>query len=172
MAALGLAAAAASPLPSAHAGSNLVEFQPVANDLDRLTTIVSTPFYPGVLFIAEQPGRVRIVEYGVLRAAPFLDITDRTRSSGFEQGLTGFALSPACMPEACALSTAASTAAPTRSPIQAIIPLQTSGSPTKSPSVTTLRMARFAPPSRPLVRYSRTSIVLSPYIAATMRSSA
>ena len=56
---------------------------------------MSTPFYADTLFVAEQPGRVRLVENGVLRAAPFLDITDRTKSSGFEQGLTGFALSPA-----------------------------------------------------------------------------
>ncbi|MBL8300691.1 MAG: PQQ-dependent sugar dehydrogenase [Rhodanobacteraceae bacterium] len=70
-------------------------FEPVASNLDRLTTIASTPFYPGNLFVAEQPGRIRLIEYGVLRAAPFLDITDRTRSSGFEQGLTGVALSPA-----------------------------------------------------------------------------
>lgn len=83
-----------SPL-SVSAGSDLIEFQPVATGLDRLTTIVSTPFYPDTLWIAEQPGRVRLVENGVLRALPFLDITDRTRSSGFEQGLTGFALSPA-----------------------------------------------------------------------------
>lgn len=81
--------------PPACAGSDLIEFQPVATGLDRLTTIVSTPFYPDTLWIAEQPGRVRLVVNGVLRAQPFLDITDRTRSSGFEQGLTGFALSPA-----------------------------------------------------------------------------
>ncbi|GMV30154.1 MAG: hypothetical protein AMXMBFR59_22790 [Rhodanobacteraceae bacterium] len=94
-AALGFIAVALLSSRRTQAGGDLVEFQPVANDLDRLTTIVSAPFYPGVLFIAEQPGRVRLVENGVLRAAPFLDITDRTRSSGFEQGLTGFALSPA-----------------------------------------------------------------------------
>ncbi|WP_313916767.1 PQQ-dependent sugar dehydrogenase [Tahibacter sp.] len=87
-------AAALSPLP-ASAGSDLIEFEPVVTGLDRLTTIVSTPLYPDTLWIAEQPGRVRLVENGVLRALPFLDITDRTRSSGFEQGLTGFALSPA-----------------------------------------------------------------------------
>ncbi|HSX59900.1 MAG TPA: PQQ-dependent sugar dehydrogenase [Tahibacter sp.] len=80
---------------AAGARADLVTFEPVAANLDRLTTIVSTPFFPGDLFVAEQPGRVRLVENGVLRAAPFLDITDRTKSSGFEQGLTGFALPPA-----------------------------------------------------------------------------
>lgn len=87
------AALAAFVVPPASA--NPVTFTPVATGLDRLTTIVSTPFYPDTLFVAEQPGRVRLVENGVLRALPFLDITDRTRSSGFEQGLTGFALAPA-----------------------------------------------------------------------------
>lgn len=76
------------------AQADLVTFEPVATDLDRLTALVSTPFYPNTLFIAEQRGRLRLVEYGTLRATPFLDITDRTRSTGFEQGLTGFALPP------------------------------------------------------------------------------
>jgi hypothetical protein len=80
---------------AAAAQADTVTFEPVATGLDRLTSIVSTPFYPDTLFIAEQVGRVRLVENGVLRATPFLDITDRTRSTGFEQGLTGFALSPA-----------------------------------------------------------------------------
>ena len=75
--------------------ADLVDFEPVATGLDRLTTIVSTPLYPDKVFIAEQVGRVRLVENGVLRTAPFLDLTDRTLSTGFEQGLTGFALSPA-----------------------------------------------------------------------------
>jgi glucose/arabinose dehydrogenase len=89
--AVALCAAAAATTAQA----DLITFEPVATNLDRLTTIVSSPFYPDTLWIAEQPGRVRLVENGVLRAVPFLDITDRTRSTGFEQGLTGFALSPA-----------------------------------------------------------------------------
>ena len=86
-----LAVIAAAPL----AAADLIDFQPVATGLDRLTTIVSTPLYPDKVFVAEQLGRERLVENDVLRAAPFLDLTDRTLSTGFEQGLTGFALSPA-----------------------------------------------------------------------------
>ena len=86
-----LALIVAAPL----AAADLIDFQPVATGLDRLTTIVSTPLYPDNVWIAEQVGRVRLVENGTLRAAPFLDLTDRTLSTGFEQGLTGFALSPA-----------------------------------------------------------------------------
>lgn len=89
---------AAVVLAFASAGAvadDLLEFAPVATGLDRLTAIVSTPQYPGTVWVGEQPGRVRLVENGVLRVAPFLDITDRTLSTGFEQGLTGFALPPA-----------------------------------------------------------------------------
>jgi hypothetical protein len=46
------------------------------------------------LFIVEQPGRIRIVENGQLRAEPFLDIVSRVRSQGNEQGLLGLAFHP------------------------------------------------------------------------------
>jgi len=80
---------------AAAAHADTIEFHPVATGLDRLTAISSTPFYADTVFVAEQSGRIRLVENGVLRTAPFLDITDHTLSTGFEQGLTGFALPPA-----------------------------------------------------------------------------
>ena len=46
------------------------------------------------LFVAEQPGRIRVVEDGVLRPVPFLDIRDRVDDSGNEQGLLGLAFHP------------------------------------------------------------------------------
>lgn len=47
------------------------------------------------LFVAEKGGRVRIVQSnGTLEAEPFLDIRDRVRSSGSEQGLLGLAFHP------------------------------------------------------------------------------
>ena len=46
------------------------------------------------LFIVEQPGRIRIVENGQLRAEPFLDIVARVRSQGNEQGLLSMAFHP------------------------------------------------------------------------------
>ena len=46
------------------------------------------------LFVAEQAGRIRIVEDGVLLSVPFLDIRDRVDSSGNEQGLLGLAFHP------------------------------------------------------------------------------
>ena len=46
------------------------------------------------LFIVEQPGRIRIVQQGILLATPFLDITSLVRSGG-EQGLLSVAFHPA-----------------------------------------------------------------------------
>jgi glucose/arabinose dehydrogenase len=46
------------------------------------------------LFIVEQPGRIRIVQQGVLLATPFLDITSLVRSGG-EQGLLSAVFHPA-----------------------------------------------------------------------------
>ncbi|MEE9132697.1 MAG: PQQ-dependent sugar dehydrogenase [Gemmatimonadota bacterium] len=59
----------------------------------------SNPIYltaPAVdprLFVVEQSGRIKIVESGQVRAAPFLDITDRV-SSGGERGLFSVAFHP------------------------------------------------------------------------------
>ncbi len=46
------------------------------------------------MFVLEQPGRIRIVENGELLQTAFLDITDRVRSAGGEQGLLGLAFHP------------------------------------------------------------------------------
>ncbi|MEO8670825.1 MAG: PQQ-dependent sugar dehydrogenase [Tahibacter sp.] len=72
-----------------------IEFDLVASGLDRVTGITATAVLPETVWITEQVGRVRVVQNGILRAQPFLDLTGIVLSSGFEQGLTGFALSPA-----------------------------------------------------------------------------
>jgi len=46
------------------------------------------------LFIVEKGGTIRVVEGGVLRPKPFLDIRDRVGSRGSEQGLLGLAFHP------------------------------------------------------------------------------
>jgi glucose/arabinose dehydrogenase len=46
------------------------------------------------LFVAEQPGRIRVIAAGVALATPFLDITARVDDSGNEQGLLGLAFHP------------------------------------------------------------------------------
>lgn len=46
------------------------------------------------LFVAEQPGRIRVVDGGTLQSTPMLDIADRVDDSGNEQGLLGLAFHP------------------------------------------------------------------------------
>lgn len=49
----------------------------------------------GRLFVIEQPGFIRIVDtVGNVKNIPFLDITDRVKSTGTEQGLLGLAFHP------------------------------------------------------------------------------
>lgn len=49
----------------------------------------------GRLFIVEQPGRIQIIQDGNVLEALLLDISDRVRDSGNEQGLLGLAFDPA-----------------------------------------------------------------------------
>jgi glucose/arabinose dehydrogenase len=74
---------------------------PVAADL-RLTVVASglsnpvdltAPPGDPRLFVVEQEGRILIIENGVVRSEPFLDIRDRVRSGG-ERGLLGLAFHP------------------------------------------------------------------------------
>ncbi|MBJ7575723.1 PQQ-dependent sugar dehydrogenase [Luteimonas sp. MC1828] len=46
------------------------------------------------LFVAEQPGRIRVIDNGVVLPTPFLDITARVDDAGNEQGLLGLAFHP------------------------------------------------------------------------------
>ncbi|MGD8727094.1 MAG: PQQ-dependent sugar dehydrogenase [Gemmatimonadales bacterium] len=64
----------------------------VAAGLDRPVDLTAPPDDPR-LFVVEQPGRIRIVERGMLRDQPFLDLTDRVRSGG-ERGLLGLTFHP------------------------------------------------------------------------------
>jgi len=71
-----------------------------AIDLDLVVDGLERPVFvghagdgSGRLFVLEQPGRIRIVADGALRARPFLDLTSRVRSGG-ERGLLGLAFHP------------------------------------------------------------------------------
>ena len=46
------------------------------------------------LFIVEQRGVIWVMQDGVIRSEPYLDIRDRVNSSAFEQGLLGLAFDP------------------------------------------------------------------------------
>jgi glucose/arabinose dehydrogenase len=77
---------------NAIAGTPTLTTQLVANGLDQPLDLQSN----GVdcrLFVAEQPGRIRIVRDGAVVATPFLDISSLTRSEG-ERGLLGLAFHP------------------------------------------------------------------------------
>ncbi|HET7830640.1 MAG TPA: PQQ-dependent sugar dehydrogenase [Candidatus Limnocylindrales bacterium] len=75
-------------------GAVKVALDPVIEGLDQPLFVVGPADGTGRLYVAEQPGVIRVVEDGTLRDAPFLDITDRVRSGG-ERGLLGLAFPPA-----------------------------------------------------------------------------
>ncbi|WP_165942208.1 PQQ-dependent sugar dehydrogenase [Luteimonas arsenica] len=66
--------------------------EPFASGLSQ--PVVITHAGDARLFVAEQPGRIRVIDQGVVLPVPFLDIRDRVDSSGNEQGLLGLAFHP------------------------------------------------------------------------------
>ncbi len=82
------------PTPTAPTSPRVrVNVEPLAGGLDQPVFVTNAGDGSGRLFVAEQPGRIRIVENGEVHPAPFLDITDRVTSGG-ERGLLGFAFPP------------------------------------------------------------------------------
>jgi len=74
------------PDPSAYT------WQVLVSHLQRLTDLKADG--SGRLFVIEKNGRIRIIQNGQLSPNPFLDITDRIKDSGNEQGLLGLAFHP------------------------------------------------------------------------------
>ena len=70
-----------------------VTVEPLAGGLDQPVFVTNAGDGSDRLFVAEQPGRIRVIEGGEVRPSPFLDITDRVTSGG-ERGLLGFAFPP------------------------------------------------------------------------------
>ena len=66
--------------------------EPYASGLSQ--PVVITHAGDARLFVAEQPGRIRVVDGGVVLPTPFLDISARVDDSGNEQGLLGLAFHP------------------------------------------------------------------------------
>jgi glucose/arabinose dehydrogenase len=83
--------ASAGAAPSRHAALHL---QLVTDGFASPTYVAAAPGEPGNLYLVEQPGRIRVLAGGRLRATPFLDIRSRVRSGG-EQGLLSVAFDPA-----------------------------------------------------------------------------
>jgi glucose/arabinose dehydrogenase len=74
------------------AGPLALRLVEVATGLTR-PTYLTAPAGDPRLFVVEQGGLVRIIENGVMRATPFLDLSARTTAAG-ERGLLSLAFSP------------------------------------------------------------------------------
>jgi glucose/arabinose dehydrogenase len=61
--------------------------------VDTPTYVTAAPGFPRLLFVTEQPGRVRVLSRGRKRARPFLDIRGLVRST-YEEGLFSLAFHP------------------------------------------------------------------------------
>ena len=84
---------ASTPIPL-DPDSLRVEFEPIAQNLQRPVFLTHAGDGSGRLFILEQPGRIWLWHRGELDPTPFLDITDRVNDAANEQGLLGMAFSP------------------------------------------------------------------------------
>ena len=76
-------ASAQSPLSS----------EPYVSGLTQPVGFVQDPALPHVQYVVQQDGLIRVIENGVLRTQPFLDLSGSVLNSG-EQGLLGLALAP------------------------------------------------------------------------------
>ena len=65
----------------------------VTDGLESPVHVTSAPGSPGVLYVVEQGGLVRVVRNGKIQPAPFLDLRSKVLSGG-EQGLLGLAFAP------------------------------------------------------------------------------
>jgi glucose/arabinose dehydrogenase len=83
-------------LPGAVCGQNgsaALTMRPFARGLDSPLYVTAPQSEPGKLYVVEQPGVIRVLVNGQLRAQPFLDIRSLVRSGG-EQGLLSVAFHP------------------------------------------------------------------------------
>jgi len=90
----GYVLAEATPYPPEPPVGVEVVLEPVATGFANPVSAVAAGDGSGRLFVVEKAGRVRLATAGGPAAEPFLDLTDRVRSSGSEQGLLGLAFSP------------------------------------------------------------------------------
>jgi glucose/arabinose dehydrogenase len=70
-----------------------IALQEVARGLRQPLFLQEIPGSGGALAVAEQPGRIRVLQGGTVLAEPLLDIEAKTRAGG-ERGLLGFAFDP------------------------------------------------------------------------------
>ena len=70
-----------------------VKLTQIASGFDSPVFVTSARDGSGRLFVVEQGGKIKVVENGVVRPTPFLDISDLV-STGGERGLLGLAFHP------------------------------------------------------------------------------
>jgi glucose/arabinose dehydrogenase len=85
-----VAAASASAAGQRETAPRLVK---VVDGLQAPVQVTAAPGVPGVLYVVEQGGLVRVVKGGTIQPRPFLDVRSLTRAGG-EQGLLGLAFAP------------------------------------------------------------------------------
>ena len=78
---------------SGSAASAKLSLRPFATGFDSPVYVTAPRSEPGKLYVVEQPGVIRVLVNGKLRAKPFLDIRSLVRSGG-EQGLLSVAFHP------------------------------------------------------------------------------
>ena len=88
--ALAAPSAAAQPVGSGEGGVVLRHL----GDFDHPVYAAAAPGLPKLLFVVEQPGRIRVLRSGTLLPRPFLDIADRVTTTDNEQGLLSVAFPP------------------------------------------------------------------------------
>src|SRR5262245_2613775 len=74
--------------------STALSITQIAGGFQQPVLVTGTKAEPTRLYVVEQPGVIRVLVKGRLRAAPFLDIRSRVAFGG-EQGLLGLAFDPA-----------------------------------------------------------------------------
>jgi glucose/arabinose dehydrogenase len=65
----------------------------VVDGLQAPVHVTSAPGVPGLLYVVEQGGLVRVVKGGSIQSQPFLDVRAKVQAGG-EQGLLGLAFAP------------------------------------------------------------------------------
>ncbi len=89
-----LAGAVAVGCSSAAPSAAKLRLVTVAKGFTSPVLATQAPGEPGRVYVVEQPGRIRVVEGGRVKAGAFLDIRSLAESDGNEQGLLGLAFSP------------------------------------------------------------------------------
>lgn len=82
------------PAAAMSAGLPTIVLSEFATGLTQPTFVTHAGDHSDRLFVVERPGRISILKNGALLPTPFLDITDRVRSRGSEQGLLSVAFPP------------------------------------------------------------------------------